>query len=140
NGGMRPRHADLFATDLDDDTLIRYIDRVLMFYIRTADRLQRTSVWLENLDGGLEYLRSVVIEDKLNIGKELENDMTSNLANYQCEWKTTLADPEKLKRFRHFVNSDQPDNHLAYVAERGQRRPAREHERENHIPAVELVN
>lgn len=138
NGGMRPRHADLFATDLDDDTLIQYIDRVLMFYIRTADRLQRTSVWLENLEGGLDYLREVVIEDKLKIGRELEDDMTRNLANYQCEWKTTLEDPEKLKRFRHFVNSDQPDDNLAYVAERGQRRPATEQEREERIPLVEL--
>ena len=138
NGGMRPRHGDLFATDLDDDTLIKYIDRVLMFYIRTADRLQRTSVWLENLEGGLDYLREVVIDDKLNIGRELEDDMTRNLANYQCEWKTTLEDPEKLKRFRHFVNSDRPDDNLAYVAERGQRRPATEEEREERIPLVEL--
>jgi len=138
NGGMRPRHGDLFATDLDDDTLIQYIDRVLMFYIRTADRLQRTSVWLENLEGGLDYLREVVIDDKLKIGRELEDDMTRNLANYQCEWKTTLEDPEKLKRFRHFVNSDQPDDNLAYVAERGQRRPATEREREERIPLVEL--
>ncbi|WP_373568228.1 nitrite reductase large subunit NirB [Marinimicrobium sp. ABcell2] len=138
NGGMRPRHADLFATDLDDDTLIKYIDRVLMFYVRTADRLQRTSVWLENLEGGLDYLREVVIEDKLKIGQELEDDMTSNLANYQCEWKTTLEDPEKLKRFRHFINSDEQDNNLAYVAERGQRRPATEEERKNNIPLVEL--
>jgi len=138
NGGMRPRHGDLFATDLDDDTLIKYIDRVLMFYIRTADRLQRTSVWLENLEGGLDYLREVVIDDKLKIGRELEDDMTRNLANYQCEWKTTLEDPEKLKRFRHFVNSDQPDDNLAYVAERGQRRPATEREREERIPLVEL--
>ncbi len=140
NGGMRPRHADLFATDIDDDTLIKYIDRVLMFYIRTADRLQRTSVWLENLEGGLNYLKEVVIDDKLDIGRELEDDMTRNLANYQCEWKTTLEDPEKLKRFRHFVNSDERDSNLAYVAERGQRRPATEEERKNQIPLVEIAD
>ncbi|WP_027328310.1 nitrite reductase large subunit NirB [Marinimicrobium agarilyticum] len=140
NGGMRPRHGDLFATDIDDDTLIKYIDRVLMFYIRTADRLQRTSVWLENLEGGLDYLKEVVIDDKLNIGQELEDDMTRNLANYQCEWKTTLEDPEKLKRFRHFVNSDERDDNLAYVAERGQRRPATEEERKNRIPLVEIAD
>ncbi|UZJ44069.1 nitrite reductase large subunit NirB [Marinimicrobium sp. C6131] len=138
NGGMRPRHADLFATDLDDDTLIQYIDRILMFYIRTADRLQRTSVWMENLEGGLDYLKEVVIEDKLSISRELEDDMTRNLANYQCEWKTTLEDPEKLKRFRHFINSDEIDDNLAYVAERGQRRPATDEERKNRIPLVEI--
>ncbi|WP_341939055.1 nitrite reductase large subunit NirB [Marinimicrobium sp. C2-29] len=138
NGGMRPRHADLFATDLDDETLVRYIDRVLMFYIRTADRLQRTSVWLENLEGGLDYLREVVIDDKLNIGQELEDDMTRNIANYECEWKKTLEDPEKLKRFSHFINTDEPDDNLAYVAERGMRRPATEEDRKNQIPLVEL--
>ncbi|GLS25919.1 nitrite reductase large subunit NirB [Marinibactrum halimedae] len=140
NGGMRPRHADLFASDLDTPTLIQYIDRVLMFYIRTADRLQRTSVWLENLEGGLDYLRKVVIDDSLNIGADLETDMANNIAQYQCEWKTTLENPEKLKRFKHFVNSDKSDDQLAYVVERGQRRPATEKEREERIPAVELVS
>lgn len=140
NGGMRPRHADLFASDLDDETLIKYIDRVLMFYIRTADRLQRTSVWLENLEGGLAYLKSVVIEDKLGLGQELEDEMTRNIANYQCEWKTTLEDAQKLKRFSHFINSDVPDSNLVYVVERDQLRPATEAERERQIPVVELVD
>lgn len=139
NGGMRPRHADLFATDLDDDTLIKYIDRVLMFYIRTADRLQRTSVWLENLDGGLAYLKKVVIDDKLNIAQELEDDMTSNIGQYQCEWKTTLEDPQKLKRFSHFINSKATDSNLAYVVERGQIRPANSEERARQIPLIEFV-
>ncbi len=129
NGGMRPRHADLFATDLDDATLIRYIDRFLMFYIRTADRLQRTSVWLNNLEGGLDYLRAVIIDDSLGIGAELEAQMALLLDTYQCEWKTTLEDPEKLKRFRQFVNSREEDAHVVFVQERGQRRPAREEER-----------
>src|SRR5260370_37161221 len=71
NGGMKPRHADLMASDLDKTTLIKYIDRLLMFYVRTADRLQRTSVWLENLEGGLDYLKQVVCDDKLGIGGEL---------------------------------------------------------------------
>ncbi|WP_281544294.1 nitrite reductase large subunit NirB [Grimontia sp. SpTr1] len=124
NGGMRPRHADLFASDLDSETLIKYIDRVLMFYIRTADRLQRTSVWLENLEGGLDYLRQVVIEDKLNIGEELEAEMAASLGNYQCEWKTTIESPEKLKRFKHFVNSEAQDESLKYQTVRGQRIPA----------------
>jgi nitrite reductase (NADH) large subunit len=129
NGGMRPRHADLFATDLDDETLIRYIDRFLMFYVRTADRLQRTSVWLENLEGGLNYLKEVVIEDKLNIGAELEAEMTAVVDTYQCEWKSTVENPEKLGRFKHFINTDKSDDNLVYIHERGQRRPATPEER-----------
>ncbi|MEM7249888.1 MAG: nitrite reductase large subunit NirB [Pseudomonadota bacterium] len=127
NGGMRPRHADLFATDIDDETLIKYIDRVLMFYIRTADRLQRTSVWLENLEGGLEYLQAVVIDDVLGIGEELEADMERLVETYQCEWKATLDDPDKLKRFRQFVNSSEADSGVRFVRERGQKRPAPSH-------------
>ncbi|PMG04652.1 nitrite reductase large subunit [Vibrio breoganii] len=123
NGGMRPRHADLLATDLDEATLIQYIDRMLMFYIRTAERLQRTSVWLENLEGGIEYLKQVVVEDKLSLGAELEKDMATTIGQYQCEWKTTLESPEKLKRFSHFINTDQRDNTLSFVSEREQRFP-----------------
>ncbi|GAL10027.1 nitrite reductase [NAD(P)H] large subunit [Vibrio astriarenae] len=124
NGGMRPRHADLLATDLDRDTLIKYIDRILMFYIRTADRLQRTSVWLENLEGGLDYLKQVVIEDKLGVCEELESEMAANIAKYQCEWKTTIESPEKLKRFNHFINSDERDEKLKFISVRDQRLPA----------------
>lgn len=126
NGGMRPRHGDLFAAGLDEQTLIKYIDRFLMFYIRTADRLQRTSVWMENMEGGLDYLREVVIEDKLNLADELEQEMENNIKNYQCEWKTTLQNPEKLKRFKHFINSDDTDNQLAFELEREQRIPAQQ--------------
>lgn len=129
NGGMKPRHADLFATDLDDVTLIRYIDRFLMFYIQTADRLQRTSTWMENLEGGLDYLREVVIEDSLGIAAELEQQMSHIVGTYQCEWKAALEDEEKLKRFRSFVNSDEPDPNIVFVKERGQIRPATEEER-----------
>jgi len=124
NGGMRPRHGDIFASGLDTQTLIKYIDRFLMFYIRTADRLQRTSVWLENLEGGLDYLREIVIEDKLDLASELEQEMENNIKNYQCEWKTTLKNPAKLKRFKHFINSDDTDNKLAFELEREQRIPA----------------
>lgn len=134
NGGMRPRHADLFATELDDETLVKYIDRVLMFYVRTGERLQRTSVWMENLEGGLDYLREVVIENKLGICDELEDQMTKVVGTYQCEWKTTVESPEKLKRFAHYINADQEDSNLLYVRERGQRRPATEEER------ITLVN
>ncbi|AMO55787.1 nitrite reductase [Endozoicomonas montiporae] len=129
NGGMKPRHADLFATGLDDHTLIQYIDRFLMFYIRTAERLQRTSVWLDNLEGGLDYLREVIIDDSLGIAQELENEMAHLIETYQCEWKTTLDNPEKLKRFSHFVNSDQSDSNVIFVREREQIRPATEVEK-----------
>ncbi|WP_240207661.1 nitrite reductase large subunit NirB [Vibrio sp. CyArs1] len=123
NGGMRPRHADLLATDLDEQTLIRYIDRLLMFYVRTADRLQRTSVWLENLEGGIEYLKQVIVDDKLQLADELEKDMATNVGKYQCEWKTTLENPEKLKRFQHFINTDELDGNLQFVNIRQQRFP-----------------
>ena len=126
---MKPRHADLFATDIDDETLIKYIDRFLMFYVRTADRLQRTSVWLENLEGGLDYLKKVVIEDSLGIAEELEQQMNTIVDTYQCEWKTTIEDPERLKRFVQFVNSDEEDEQIVFVQERGQPRPATEEER-----------
>ncbi len=129
NGGMKPRHADLFATDLDDATLIKYIDRVLMFYIQTADRLQRTSVWMENLEGGLDYLKQVIIEDDLGIGGELEVQMQQIVNAYQCEWKTTIENPETVKRFRQFVNSDASDKHIQFVQERGQIRPISEQEK-----------
>ncbi|PAV24658.1 nitrite reductase (NAD(P)H) [Tamilnaduibacter salinus] len=128
NGGMRPRHADLFATDLDDEQLIRTIDRLLMFYIRTADRLQRTSVWMENLEGGLDYLKEVVLEDSLGIGDELEEHMQGIVDTYQCEWKAAVEDPEKRKRFREFVNDDRKDPVQHWTTERGQRRPADETE------------
>lgn len=128
NGGMRPRHAELFATDIDDKTLVQYIDRVLMFYVRTADRLQRTSVWMESLDGGLSYLQNVVIDDKLGIAAELEAQMDNVVGTYQCEWKTTIENPEKLKRFRQFVNSADTDSQIVFVRERGQKRPANEAE------------
>lgn len=129
NGGMNPQHAVLLATDIDKETLIKYIDRFLMFYIRTADKLQRTSVWFSKLEGGLDYLKSVVIDDSLGICDELEAQMQQLVDTYQCEWKATLEDESKLQRFRHFVNSDRPDPALAYVAERGQKRPATESEK-----------
>lgn len=141
NGGMRPRHADLFATGLDDVTLVKYIDRVMMFYIRTADRLQRTSVWLENMEGGLDYLKKVVIDDKLGMCAELEEQMAYNISQYQCEWKTTVENEELQKRFKHFINSDATDDNLAYVVEREQIRPATALERNNsNIQFVELVD
>lgn len=124
NGGMRPRHAELFATDLDDATLIRLIDRLLMFYIRTADKLQRTSVWRESLEGGLDYLKDVVLHDSLGLAAELEAQMQAVVDRYECEWANTLSDPEKLKRFRTFVNDGRADPDVRFVQARGQRQPA----------------
>jgi len=129
NGGMKPRHANLLASDLDRATLIRFIDRFLMFYVRTADRLQRTAGWLDNLEGGIDYLRQVVCEDSLTVGAELEADMARVIDSYECEWKKAVDDPATRKRFRHFVNSDRTDADVMFVEERGQIRPATADER-----------
>lgn len=130
NGGMKPRHAELIASDLNKDELVRLIDRVLMFYVRTADRLQRTSTWRENLEGGLDYLKDVLIKDSLGLCAELEAQMQHVVDTYQCEWKTAVTDPEVRKRFRSFVNSDVPDERIVFVKERGQIRPATAAERD----------
>ncbi|MBL0730508.1 nitrite reductase large subunit NirB [Piscinibacter sp. HJYY11] len=129
NGGMKPRHAELIASDLSKADLIKLIDRFLMFYVRTADRLQRTSTWRENLEGGLDYLKGVLINDTLGIAAELETQMQSVVDTYQCEWKTAVNDAETRKRFRSFVNSDKPDERVVFVQERGQIRPARPEEK-----------
>lgn len=129
NGGMKPQHAILLATDLDKETLIKYIDRFLVFYIRTADKLERTSTWFTKLEGGIDYLRQVIIEDSLGIADELEAQMQYHVNTYECEWKATIESPEKSQRFSHFVNSKNADPALAYVQERGQKRPATEEEK-----------
>ena len=142
NGGMKPRHADLFATDLDTETLVKYIDRVLMFYVRTADRLQRTSVWMDNLEGGLAYLQDVVMNDSLNINADLEAQMETVVGAYQCEWKTTLESEASRKRFRQFVNTDGTDTNIQFVSERGQVRPATELEKSkgaDNLIAVDVI-
>ncbi|MFI0352051.1 nitrite reductase large subunit NirB [Actinomadura sp. 9N407] len=124
NGGMRPRHADLFATDLDDAELVRYIDRFLMFYIRTADRLQRTATWLEGLEGGLGYLREVIVEDRLGLCAELDAAMDRHVGSYSDEWRDTLDDPAKLSRFVSFVNAPgTPDPSIVFEPERDQIKP-----------------
>jgi nitrite reductase (NADH) large subunit len=124
NGGMRPRHADLFATDLDDESLIRCIDRFLMFYVRTADRLQRTASWLESLDGGIEYLREVIVADRLGICAELDAAMARHVEDYTDEWRATLEDPERLRRFVSFVNAPgTPDPSIGFEPERDQIKP-----------------
>ncbi|ARX83343.1 nitrite reductase large subunit NirB [Streptomyces alboflavus] len=124
NGGATPRHADLLAQDLDDAGLVRLIDRFLMFYIRTADRLERTSAWLERIDGGLDHVRDVVVDDSLGICAELEALMADHVTHYRDEWAETLADPDRLARFVSFVNAPEaPDPLVAFVPERDQIKP-----------------
>lgn len=124
NGGTKPRHADLLASDLDEEAALRCIDRFLMYYIMTADRLTRTSVWCEKLEGGLDHIREVVVHDKLGIGAELDAMMQHLVDTYRCEWAAVVRDPEKRKRFQQFVNSDETESCIEFVSERGQRRPA----------------
>ncbi|MBP8538512.1 nitrite reductase large subunit NirB [Streptomyces sp. MK37H] len=124
NGGADPRHADLLAQDLDDKELIRLIDRFLMFYIRTADRLERTSAWLERIEGGLDHVREVVVEDSLGLCAELEAMMADHVNGYRDEWAETLGDPERLRRFVSFVNAPgAPDPTVKFVPERDQVKP-----------------
>ncbi len=124
NGGMTPKHAQLLAGDLDDETLVRYIDRFLMFYIRTADRLQRTAPWMEGLDGGLDHLRDVVCNDSLRLAAEFEEAMARHVEGYACEWKGVLEDPEKLSRFVSFVNApDVADPTVEFTERSGRKVP-----------------
>jgi len=139
NGGMKPRHAELLAADLDKPTLLKLIDRFLMFYIRTADRLQRTSVWRDNLEGGLEYLVDVIVRDRLGLALELEREMQHVVDTYECEWKKAVEDPETRKRFRHFVNSEQADHNVMFLEERGQIRPATPQERQSQHKRIPIV-
>ncbi len=122
NGGMTPKHAQLLAGDLDTQTLVRYIDRFLMYYIRTADRLQRTAPWVESL--GLDHVREVVCEDSLGLAEEFEAAMERHVANYKCEWKGVLEDPDKLSRFVSFVNApDAVDSTVTFTERAGRKVP-----------------
>ncbi|MFI5709880.1 nitrite reductase large subunit NirB [Kribbella sp. NPDC051620] len=130
NGGMTPRHAQLLASDLTDEQLLQAIDRFLMYYVRTGDRLQRTAVWINEIEGGLDHVRDVVMNDSLGIAADLDAAMAAHVDSYVDEWQATLQDPEKLARFVSFVNApDQPDADLRYVVERNQPRPATPAER-----------
>jgi nitrite reductase (NADH) large subunit len=130
NGGFTPKHAQLLVEDVDDATVFQVIDRYLMYYVRTADRLQRTAPWQEEHEGGLDAIRAVIIEDSLGICADLDEHMARHIDTYEDEWAAVLNDPERLKQFASFVNApDQPDPSLAYVEQRGQRRPATSEER-----------
>jgi nitrite reductase (NADH) large subunit len=137
NGGFTPKHARLIAEDLDTTTLVQTIDRFLMYYVRTADRLQRTAIWLDDIEGGLDHVRAVIMDDALGICADLDQAMVSHVDGYVDEWRATLEDPAKLRKFASFVNApDTPDPDLAYVSERGQRRPAADHERVGNVGDV----
>ncbi|MFB7516283.1 nitrite reductase large subunit NirB [Streptomyces sp. NPDC056144] len=103
NGGTNPRHAELLASDLSAAELFALIDRYLMYYIRTGERLERTSAWTERLDGGLDHLKEVLVEDSLGICAELEAQMERHVAAYRDEWQAVLDDPEALARFEPHV-------------------------------------
>ncbi|MGB5941860.1 MAG: nitrite reductase large subunit NirB [Leeuwenhoekiella sp.] len=123
NGGATPKHAVLLAEKLDDATCVKYLDRFLMYYIRTAGPLVRTAPWLDKLEGGIDYLKKVVIEDSLGIAEELEREMQALVNSYECEWKQAIEDPIMMKRFKHFVNTDDTDDNIAYVPLRDQKMP-----------------
>jgi nitrite reductase (NADH) large subunit len=114
NGGAKPQHAQLLAADIDKEMLLKYLDRFLMFYIKTADPLMRTATWLNKLDGGMAYLRNVVINDSLGIALLIKN--------YHCEWKEVVENPELRKQFTHFVNAPQvKDPTMEFAEMRGQK-------------------
>ncbi len=125
NGGATPRHADLLAADVDDETAIKLLDRFLVFYIRTADRLTRTSVWLDKMEGGIAHLRDVIVNDSLGIAAELEAQMVHLVETYECEWAGVVRDDERRSLFRHFANDAAGDDVARLVPERGQGRPDR---------------
>ncbi|MEN3272452.1 MAG: nitrite reductase large subunit [Actinomycetota bacterium] len=133
NGGARPQHGALFATDLTDDELLRTIDRYLMFYVRTAGRLERTATWFNKLgdthEASLDHLRRVIVDDVLGICDELDAEMARHVADYRCEWKEAIESPEVLARFKTFVNTEEPDPSIVFVRQRGQIRPARAEEK-----------
>lgn len=126
NGGANPRHADLLASDLDNKTVIKYLDRFLMFYIKTAEPLMRTSKWLSSLEGGLGHLKDIVVEDTIGIAEQLEKEMKQLLSVYTCEWKEVVQNPELRKRFKHFVNSDKTDKNIKFEPVRDQKRPVKQ--------------
>jgi nitrite reductase (NADH) large subunit len=123
NGGANPKHAVLLAEQIDKATVIKYLDRFLMYYIRTAGPLVRTATWLDKLEGGLDYLKEVIIFDRLGICEALETEMESLVGTFECEWKQVLEKPRLMKRFSHFVNTDEKDDNIEYVPLREQKMP-----------------
>jgi nitrite reductase (NADH) large subunit len=122
NGGAKPQHAQLLASDIDKETLLKYLDRFMMFYIKTADPLMRTATWLNKMDGGIAYLRNVVVNDSLGICADLEAEIELLIKNYHCEWKEVVENPELRKQFTHFVNAPKvKDPTMEFAEMRGQK-------------------
>ncbi|PKC74620.1 hypothetical protein RhiirA1_529452 [Rhizophagus irregularis] len=124
NGGAKPKHAVLLAKDISEELAIKYIDRFLMYYIHTADRLTRTARWLEKMEGGIEYLKKIIIDDHLGICAELEEDMARLIYSYECEWAKVVQDPKRREDFTQFINTDETIDGIECISERGQSRPA----------------
>mmetsp|Transcript_54130 Transcript_54130/g.121649 ORF Transcript_54130/g.121649 Transcript_54130/m.121649 type:complete len:579 (+) Transcript_54130:324-2060(+) len=123
NHGTSPKHATLFLNDISDDDAIKYIDRVMMYYVFTADPLTRTSKWLENLEGGIEHLKEVVVEDKLGLCEELDARMEAQVNTFECEWKRVVDSPELRKKFRQFANvEDKKYGDLEWTSQRKQKK------------------
>jgi nitrite reductase (NADH) large subunit len=120
NGGAKPRHGDLLASDIDNETCIKYLDRFLMYYIETAGPLTRTSTWMDNIEGGIEHVKDVVINDSLGKAEEWEKAMQNIVDTFKCEWKDVIENPEKRKRFNTFVNSDEHDENIQFDTSRDQ--------------------
>ena len=76
-----------------------------MFYIKTADPLTRTSTWLNKMEGGIEYLRNVIMNDSLGLCAAWEAEMQQLVYSYKCEWKEVVENPELQKKFSHFINA-----------------------------------
>ncbi|MBU2060365.1 MAG: nitrite reductase large subunit NirB [Bacteroidetes bacterium] len=123
NGGATPKHAVLLAEQIDKATVIKYLDRFLMYYIRTAGPLVRTATWLDKLEGGMDYLKEVIIHDRINICEALETEMETLVGTFECEWKQVIEKPRLLERFNHFVNSSDKDDNVEYVPMRDQKMP-----------------
>lgn len=123
NGGATPKHAVLLAEQIDKETVIKYLDRFLMYYIRTAGPLVRTATWLDKLEGGMDYLKEIIIHDRIGICEALETEMETLIGTFECEWKQVLEKPRLMKRFSHFVNSDDKDDNIEYVPLRDQKMP-----------------
>jgi nitrite reductase (NADH) large subunit len=98
NGGSNPVHAQLLAADIDEATVLKYLDRYIMYYILTADRLERTAVWQAKLPSGkngggpIEHLKEVIIEDSLGICDELDRRMQHLVDTYHDEWVSAFRE------------------------------------------------
>lgn len=123
NGGAKPQHAQLIAGDISKEDCVKYLDRFLMFYIKTAEPLTRTATWLNKMEGGIAYLKDVIINDSLGICQELETEMAGLIGNYKCEWKEAIENDNIRQRFTHFVNAPEvKDPSVLFTPLRDQKR------------------